>query len=390
MSKLSLNLEKTLPLIKNIFIPALIFGFGILSFLIRDTITPASLITLHSSFYILSFTSFLILLYFNQSKPAFFISIMILSYILINILKIISPQNYFNSPTFINLSLLVPLNLLVFYFLPKRKLLNKINVYILLILFAQYSLCEKLDTQNISLSINFLNFVPQLSGLSMIIFIAVLISFFTKMTISGNILDYNLFFVTLNILCGFYYASNSTALTIFFSSASLTIILAIIQDIYYCTYKDTLTGLASRDAYMINSKDFPLKYSIGIISIDDYSLYNKKFGRFGSEALIKMIANKITETEAEAQIYRYSDDEFVLIFKNEDKNSSFEKIERIRRAIAASGFMLKSYRKPIRLTVSASISEKKRSDSNSVEVLSRTRKALQKTKEFSQNVTTKA
>lgn len=390
MSNLSLNLERTLPLIKNIFIPALIFGFGILSFLLLDNITPASLITLHSCFYILSFTSFLILLYFNQSKPAFFISIMVLSYIMINLLKIISPQDYYNNPAFINLSLLVPLNLLVFYFLPKRKLLNKINVYILLALFAQYSLGERLNTNNISLSIQTLNFIPQLAGLSLILFITVLISFFIKMTKSGTILDYNLFFVTLNIFCSFYYASSSTALTIFFSSAALTIILAIIQDIYYCTYKDTLTGLASRDAYMINSKDFPLKYSVGIISIDDYSLYNKKFGRFGSEALIKMIAHKIEETETDAQIYRYSDDEFVLIFKNEDKNSSFEKIEKIRRAIAGSGFMLKAYRKPIRLTVSASLSEKKRSDSNSVEVLSRTRKALQKTKEFSQNVTTKA
>ena len=47
-------------------------------------------------------------------------------------------------------------------------------------------------------------------------------------------------------------------------------------------------------------------------------------------------------------------------------------------------------KKPIKLTVSCAVSEKKRSDANSVEVLVRAHKALQKTYKFTQNVTSKA
>ena len=90
----------------------------------------------------------------------------------------------------------------------------------------------------------------------------------------------------------------------------------------------------------------------------------------GQNALTKMIAARITETEFENQVYRYTPDEFVIIFKKEDKNEGFDRLEKIRRAVASAEFMLGRRKKPIKLTVSCAVSEKKRSDANSVEVLS--------------------
>ena len=52
--------------------------------------------------------------------------------------------------------------------------------------------------------------------------------------------------------------------------------------------------------------------------------------------------------------------------------------------------MLGKRQKGLKLTVSCCVSEKKRSDDNSIEVLIRTRKALQKAYQFTQNVTSKA
>lgn len=103
-----------------------------------------------------------------------------------------------------------------------------------------------------------------------------------------------------------------------------------------------------------------------------------------------MISRRIVAAETEAVIYRYGDDELVLIFKNEDKNAAYEQMEQIRRAVASAEFMLSKSKKPVKLTISGSVSEKKRSDANALEVLSRTRKALQKTSAFSFNVTSKA
>lgn len=111
------------------------------------------------------------------------------------------------------------------------------------------------------------------------------------------------------------------------------------QNIYAETYKDALTGLASRNSYIIHSKDFPLKYSLGIISIDDYDKLASSFSRRGQNVLTKLIASKIVELEKDESIYRYGDDEFVIMYKNLDKKESFERLETIRRAVASASFV---------------------------------------------------
>ena len=102
-----------------------------------------------------------------------------------------------------------------------------------------------------------------------------------------------------------------------------------------------------------------------------------------------MISERINNAGTDAVIYRYNDDELVTIFKNEGKNAAFEQMEQIRRAVASADFHLRKHKKAIKLTVSGCISEKKRSDANILEVLNRTRKALQKTSSFSCNITSK-
>lgn len=375
---------------KNTILPALIFGAGVFGFYAYNPIEEASLLTLHSLFYVLSFASFAILLYFNKTKPVFFILIMVLSYILINYLKKIYGTDYQTSAEFLNLSFFVPVNLIIFYFLPAHHLLKKRNVYLLLGIFFQFALAEKLSKLGVSLNYNLTDAPIPLNAISILLFAGALISFFIRCSISGTIGTTALFFAAFEIFLGFYYSAFPSAMTIFFCTAAFTLTATIAQDIYYSTYKDVLTGLSSRNAYIINSKTFPMKYSIGIVSIDDYDNLRKAFGHLGINALTKMIANRLQEVEFEAPIYRYAEDEFVIIFKNEDKNTGFDRLEKIRRSIASAEFMLYRRRKPIKLTVSCSVSEKKRSDANSVEVLVRTRKAMQKTYKFTQNVTSKA
>lgn len=391
MANLNLHFEKVLPAIKNIFIPAFIAGFAILCFYIHGPITKVSMLTLHTSFYVLSFTSNMILLYFNYRKPIFFIFCLVLSYMLINLIKAKYGANYLDSAAYNNLCFFIPINLGLFFFWPNRRLLKRENIYLLLAIFVQYAIAEQLSRYDLKLSFNHnANMTSGLSDTNLCIFGILLVATFIKSSISGRIMDYSLFFASLCISVGVYHSDSATALSSFYASASLCIIIAIIQTLYNETYRDTLTGLSSRNAYMIHSKDFPLKYSIAIISIDDYEKFGNTMGRRSQNILTKLVATKIAELEKDEAIYRYNDDEFVLLFKNEDKEESFEKVEVIRRAVAAASFLFNPKRPPLKLTVSAAVSEKKRSDANSVEVLVRARKVLQKTRSFSHNVTSKA
>ena len=102
-----------------------------------------------------------------------------------------------------------------------------------------------------------------------------------------------------------------------------------------------------------------------------------------------MIIKKIQELDTGAVLYRYHDDEFILVFKNEDKKQSYEYLETIRRAVAGAEFVL-DRRQVVKVTISAGVSEKKRSDANVDVVLERTREVLQKAYKFTQNITSKA
>ena len=157
----------------------------------------------------------------------------------------------------------------------------------------------------------------------------------------------------------------------------------------YCYFKDRLTGLYSLNTYLRHSKNFPLKYSLGVICIDDYLKLLKVFGVRQTNLLIKMLVSKIKDVSMGADIYRYNDDEFILIFKNEDKKQCIEYLETIRRNIAGSEFVLNSKR-VVKITISAGVSEKKRSDADVEPVLMRTREAVQRTYKFTQNMTSKA
>lgn len=387
--KILAQLEKIFPLVKNLVAPALIFGCCLLAFYLNGSFADATNMTLHSLFYLLGFASFMVLLYFNQSKPAFFIICASLSYVLINFLKYKYQGEYTSSNAYQNLCLLAPLNFAFFYFWPPQKLILRTNVYLLLGILVQYTLAEQLSKYGYNLNL-FNTPTASLSGLALLMFIAAVAAAFVRSTASGNILDYSLFVSLLCFAFGFYYAATASGLTVFFTAGILIAAAAIVQNIYAETYKDALTGLASRNSYIIHSKDFPLKYSLGIISIDDYDKLASSFSRRGQNVLTKLIASKIVELEKDESIYRYGDDEFVIMYKNLDKKESFERLETIRRAVASASFVYHPRRKPIKLTVSAAVSEKKRSDANSFEVLIRARKVLAKTRSFSHNVTSQA
>lgn len=140
---------------------------------------------------------------------------------------------------------------------------------------------------------------------------------------------------------------------------------------------------------MLQYRNFPLKYSLAVAKIDNYISLKNAFRRRGLNKLMKMIALRINAYETEATIYRYGEDELVIIFKNEDKNNAYNKMEQIRRSIASASFMMSNFKKPVKLTLTASVTEKKRSDATALETLARTYKALQETVKFSQNVTSK-
>ena len=137
--KYAAQIEKIVPLITPIFIPALIFAAALFGFYLYAPLTTAANLTFHVLFYMTGFACFMILLYFNRRKPVFFMLCAAVSYILINIIKNKYGADYFSEPAYQNLCIFIPLNLALFYFWPPQRLLTRTNVWLLLIIFCQYA-----------------------------------------------------------------------------------------------------------------------------------------------------------------------------------------------------------------------------------------------------------
>lgn len=384
------NFKLIIPEIKNSLFPAFIFACAFLSYFLYGEISPLIRHNLHFIFWTADIIGILVLIYFNQRKPFFFLIVITLSYILINWLKRKYSLDYLSTTNYINLCFFAPVNLCFFYFLKNQKLMKSGSVWGLFFIFAEIALAEYLDKIDVTICLNSAVDGINLNTLSLILFVLFLTLAFIKCGLSGSIEDTSLFFSALNIFIGFYYSASSTALCLFFSAAILTAVSGLIKNINYTLNYDFLTGLANSHTYLKESKKFPMKYSLAIICLDNYQHIYKTFGYFKSQNLIKMLATRISELEPENPLYRYSTDEFILVFKNDNLKQSFEKLDNIRREIATSEFMFSRKTKGIKLTISGCVSEKKRSDSNATEVLFRARRTLQKTYQFTQNLISKA
>jgi diguanylate cyclase (GGDEF)-like protein len=196
-------------------------------------------------------------------------------------------------------------------------------------------------------------------------------------------------YLSIAVASGFYFSSSASALSVFFFVSQLIIVIDLLFTLIYNHFYDENTGFYSRNSYLIKSKHFPFKYNLGIISIDNYDKLQKTFGYKKQKILTNLIAEVIQELTSEETVFRYAPDQFVVLYKDKDNKESFAHLDNIRRIIAGVSFGWSSKQQPIKLTVSCSLAEKKRSDAGALEVLVRADKAMRKTLKFTHNVTSK-
>jgi len=375
--------KKIFSIMVNVYLPALLFAIGVFFYCSRAVSYTSEPEAFHILFYISSAFGIVFFFITKKNKENFILLMVSFLYIALINLKKHYGGDFFNTSYYNILSILIILNWIMYCLTDFFKLSAKIDFYMICFLLFEGVLLENLPLLKFGiLPTGFCFDVFWLWGISVLIYV-LYISLFP------DIRNYGMFFCFLSIGLGFFNWESELALSLYFFSAVVILMISIIYSDIINYFKDSVTKVYSVNTYLRHSKNFPLKYSLGVICIDNYAKLYKVFGKRQLDILLKLVVRKIRETVAEANIYRYDDDEFILIFKNEDKKSCFEYLENIRRAIAGSEFVLNSKR-IVKITISAGVSEKKRSDVDVDPVLMRTREAVQRTYKFTQNMTTMA
>lgn len=108
-------------------------------------------------------------------------------------------------------------------------------------------------------------------------------------------------------------------------------------------YKDALTGVGSKSAYMKRVEEINVEISngqldFGIVMVDmnDLKMINDKYGHKMGDSYLKGCCHIICETFKHSPVYRIGGDEFVVILTGEDYNDRFNKVNQLKEEYVKS------------------------------------------------------
>ena len=246
------------------------------------------------------------------------ISIIYISYIIINNMRYAYGEDYIFSPGYnIWIMLILPNLLLVNYFI-SHKIIKKYWSLFFIVLFIETFFMEKLQNQRIDAdSLYFYKHVGAINYpalfISMICIFLLLIAYIGK----GKILITKTLFSSVSLMFAIYFSDKLMVYSLFFLCSVLIECLITVYYISYIRYKDEELNIANYNQFFYEAeKKYPLKYSIALMRVDEYDRLLKRYGYHKTLLLKKMFINRILKDNHNVKIYNYQKDTLILTFMN--------------------------------------------------------------------------
>jgi diguanylate cyclase (GGDEF)-like protein len=134
--------------------------------------------------------------------------------------------------------------------------------------------------------------------------------------------------------------------TIFTGSASLVLVLAIIQDSHNMAFRDDLTGLPSRRALNELLRGLGSRYAIAMVDVDHFKKFNDNYGHDVGDQVLRVVAGRLLAVSGGGRSFRYGGEEFTVIFPGKGAREAAPHLERLRQSIADYQMALRSDDRP--------------------------------------------
>ncbi len=391
MIKIGFEPHKVVLYSKSALLSSLILCTILMYFFSVSEMSDAVYQKIHTLFITTVIIGAFLMCYLKTFNSFISISIMYISYIIINNMRYTYGEDYIFSAGYnIWIMLIIPNLILVSCFI-SPKIIKKYWSLFFVFLFVETSIMERLQNQSIDAdSIYFYKHFGGINYPSLIISFVAIIFLFSSYISKGRILTAKTLFSSISIMLGIYFSDKLLVYSLFFFGGVLIETCVSIYYIFYIKYQDEELGVANSNLYFHEApKKYPLKYCLVLMRIDEYERLLKRFGERKAVLLKKMFISRILKNNPNIKIYNYKKDSLFMVFMNVNANECFNMAEEIRRSIAKSIFVFNE-NNHLQLTVSQSISEKKRSDIGAYSVLQRAENSLQKACKFTGNISVKA
>lgn len=362
-------MRSLLKLLLFILLPVLLILTALYTYYTVNSMSPnVSLILEYLPFGVLCI-GMLLALRFNKSNIFFPLLVFLLTlFCLLKIDDIINPHNSYETLLHIFIGIVVPLNIVLFSFLKERGFFTLWGIlkfvfiatefifFIIILLKPNHKLIQILEKEYISLPISLP--LPQLIlvFLTASFIILTIKAYFSKSYFCiGMLMSFIATSLTL-------YLKDSNGLLLLFTSASLILILAVIQDSYRMSYIDELTGLPGRRALKEEMLKLSGSYTIAMVDIDFFKKFNDKHGHDVGDEVLKMVASCLSQVTGGGKAFRYGGEEFTILFSGKDSVACIPHLESMRDMISKRAFTIRGKNRPKskpKTTISPSANQKK-------------------------------
>jgi len=155
--------------------------------------------------------------------------------------------------------------------------------------------------------------------------------------------------------------------------------------------KDALTGIFNRRAYDQRAKSemqrylrYQTDFSVILFDIDHFKLINDQYGHATGDRCLKEIISRVKPIIRETDfLARYGGEEFIILLPETTGDNALIVSEKLKSVVENIEFLHKG--DPIKITISAGVSQAKPGDSNYGNIFDRTDQALYQAKNTGRN-----
>jgi diguanylate cyclase (GGDEF)-like protein len=197
-------------------------------------------------------------------------------------------------------------------------------------------------------------------------------------------------------------SSKATGLgpAMWFATAALVLVVAVVEASYLMAYRDGLTELPGRRALNEALLRLSGQFTVAMIDVDHFKLFNDRWGHDAGDHVLRMVAARLAAVEGGGKAFRYGGEEFAVLFSGKGSEECLPPLEQLRETIETSRFTLRrrfrgrkkpatskgrKTREQIVITVSIGVAEKDSRHSTPDQVLTAADKALYRAKESGRN-----
>ncbi len=252
---------------------------------------------------------------------------------------------------FVMIALLLPLNLLAFSFTQDRGVVSPAGRRRLLVIAAEILMVGLWCSPWLRPAVLALfdkNFIPlrftawsHLPQLSLVVFVLAAGALAARIIRRYDVVQSSLLWTLAASFCAMRVGGAGHLATIYFASAGMMLIVGILEVSYNMAFLDELTQLPSRRSFNQAMLKLGDCYTIAMVDVDHFKKFNDTYGHESGDEALRMVASKLARIAGGGRAYRYGGEEFAIVFPGKPADESFSYLDRMRRHIEQSTFVVR-------------------------------------------------